>query len=77
MAVTKMDSVTSFGGVKVCQCPIENKGASHTREWDIGAERGIVGVNVRVGGTEAEIPSEATKGWGSPVHWAMADRERV
>ena len=62
MAVTKTDSVIGSEGVMVCQCPTGYRGAPCTRGWDTNVERGTVGVKVRVGGTEVEIPSEAIGG---------------
>ena len=73
MAVTETNSVTDFEGAKVCQCSTENGGTLRTKGWDAKAERRTV----RDGGTETEIPSEATEGLGLLARWAMVDRERV
>ena len=59
MVVTKMDSMTLSGVAKVCLCLTEYRGVPCTRGWDIGVERGTVGVKVRVGGIEVEISSGA------------------
>ena len=55
VVVTKMDSMIGSGVGKVCQCPIEYRGAPCTR----GGGSGVETVKERVGGTETEIPSRA------------------
>ena len=65
MAIIKMDSATRSGGAYGCQCPIAYWGVLGDRGGNPSVTRGIEGVEARVGGTEAEITSEARVSRGS------------